>query len=110
MLMVFSMTISIQSTAQDEKVITKFVIGIGGTFDVYNDVIIFLKDCPYVKIYALCETHQIIGVKILDVKLKDFQDFERYLEKSLGYINLFQKDDKIFLLDCKDEILKQDIK
>ena len=86
----------------------EYVFGIGNKeFKIYADVLTDLQNDQNVLVYAYCETHQIIGVKVIDNAYKSYDAFRDFLLNKYPGIMLFRKDGSIFSKDCKNEILKQ---
>jgi len=94
----------------NKKTIEKFVIGIGNNVEMFYDVLEFIEKSPFCKTYAYCEIHQIIGVYIYDVDLKDFEKFKYYIQLNFDEVFIFRKDESIFSKECKEEILKQNLR
>lgn len=88
---------------------SRYVIGIGneGEMSMFNDVLANLQNSSTLKVYAVCETHRVIGITVQNSAYKSYDILRDQLLSEFPTILLFQKDDSIFNLDCKNEILKQ---
>ncbi len=87
---------------------SKYIIGIGNEeISMFNDVLANLQNTPNLKVYAVCETHRVIGITVQNSAYKSYDVLRDELFNKFPTILLFQKDDTILNVDCKDEILKQ---
>ncbi len=87
---------------------TNYVIGIGN-----QDLKLFLEVLNYTKttlgsrVYAVCETQQVVGIVVRDREFKSYDVLRDALLDQFPTLMLLRKDDTIFNLDCKNETLKQ---
>lgn len=85
-----------------------FVIGIGNAgSDMYNNVLDYLQNDNAISVYAVCESHHIIGIKVTNSAYKSYDLVRDLLMNEYPDILLNRKDDAIFTKDCSDEIKKQ---
>jgi len=90
------------------KTESRYVIGIGNQeIGMFKDVLANLQNSSTLKVYAVCETHRIIGITVQNSAYKSYDVLRDQLLSEFPTILLFRKDDSIFNLDCKNEILKQ---
>ena len=87
---------------------TKYIIGIGNEeIGMFNDVLANLQNSSTLKVYAVCETHRIIGITVQNSAYKSYDVLRDQLLNDYPTLLLLKKDETIFNLDCKNEILKQ---
>ena len=87
---------------------SRYIIGIGNEeMSMFKDVLANLQNSSTLKVYAVCETHRIIGITVQNSAYKSYDVLRDQLLSEFPDILLFQKNDSIFNLDCKNEILKQ---
>ena len=108
---------SLSAVAQVDKTATvvnqpktesRYVIGIGNQeIGMFNDVLANLETSSTLKIYAICETHRVIGITVQNSDYKSYDVLRDQLLNDYPTLLLFQKDNSILNLDCKNEILKQ---
>lgn len=89
--------------------VTKYVIGIGNDDDdkMYNEVLNYIKSEGGLRVYATCETQQILGVVVKNSTFKSYDVLRDLLLTQYPTLLLFRKDSSILANDCKDEILKK---
>lgn len=88
--------------------VSQYVIGIGNYESVfYNKVLQYLKTDTKIEVYAICESHRIIGFKTTNNTYKSYDVVRDLLLTEFYGIKLSRKDDSILINECKDEILKQ---
>lgn len=88
--------------------VTKYVIGIGNVESkMFYDVLNVLQNSSSIKVYAVCETQQVLGVIVNNYTYKGYDEVRDFLLNEYPDIQLYRKDETILNLDCKDEILKQ---
>lgn len=112
-ILLFTTLISAQTSRTSSSIspsinVTKYIIGIGNEeskmfYDVLND----LQNSTSIKVYAVCETHRVIGVTVQNNEFKSYDVLRDQLLSEYPEVLLFRKDETILNLDCKDEILKQ---
>lgn len=87
---------------------SNYIIGIGNEdISMFNDVLISLQSNSTLKVYAICETHRAIGITVQNSAYKSYDVLRDQLLNEFPDIIVLKKDDSIFNLDCKNEILKQ---
>jgi len=90
------------------KTESRYVIGIGNQeIGMFNDVLANLQNSSTLKVYAVCETHRIIGITVQNSAYKSYDVLRDQLLNDYPTLLLLKKDETIFNLDCKNEILKQ---
>lgn len=86
---------------------TKYIIGIGNEdISMFNDVLAKLRTNSTLRVYEVCETHRVIGVSVQNSAYKSYDVLRDQLLSEFPDILLFQKNDSIFNIECKNEILK----
>ena len=86
----------------------KFVIGIGNSDEnFYTNVLHYLENDNAIVVYAICESHKIIGFKVNISLHKDYDTVRDLLLNEFEDLKLFRKEETIFTNDCSDEIKKQ---
>ena len=87
---------------------SQYVIGIGNyESGIYNKVIEYLKNDTKIQVYAVCESHRIIGFKTINNIYKSYDIVRDLLLSYFIDLNIQRKDDSIFSNECLDEIKKQ---
>ena len=90
------------------KTESRYVIGIGNQeIGMFKDVLANLQNSSTLKVYAVCETHRIIGITVQNSAYKSYDVLRDQLLNDYPTLLLLKKDETIFNLDCKNEILKQ---
>ena len=87
---------------------SKYIIGIGNSEqNMFFDVLQYLQNSAIIKVDAICETHRVIKIKVLNSNYKSYEMISIQLLDEFPALLLFRKEDSIFTTDCKGEILKQ---
>ena len=90
------------------KGITKYTIGIGNQESkMFFDVLAKVQNTSAIKVIAVCETNSIIGIEVENSEYKSYDEVSHFLVSEFPDISLYRKEETIFNLDCKNEILKQ---
>ena len=86
---------------------SQYVIGIGNyESGIYNKVIEYLKNDTKIQVYAVCESHRIIGFKTINNAYKSYDIVRDHLQNEYENLILLRKSEAILTKDCRDEILK----
>ena len=85
-----------------------YVIGIGNSeIEMYADILDYLQNKEAVEVYAVCESHHIIGFRVLNSVYKSYDIIRDQLQLDYPELILLRKNETIFTKDCSEEILKQ---
>lgn len=86
---------------------SNYIIGIGNPDQkMFLDVFDYTKTIVGSRIYAVCETQQVIGITVRNNEFKSYDVLRDLLLSQFPTLMLFRKDDSILNNDCKNEILK----
>jgi hypothetical protein len=87
---------------------SQYILGIGNQEEsMFLDVLTYLENNTSIRVYAVCEQHRVIGVKVMDNVYRSYDVINELLISQYPSLLLYRKNDTIFKLDCKDEIAKQ---
>lgn len=85
-----------------------YILGIGNQEEnMFFDVLNNLQDNVSIKVYAVCESHHIIGITVQDNEYESYDVIHDLLMNKYPTLILYRKKGSILKNDCKDEILKQ---